>query len=183
MHAPRLVRPVDRTRLPWKNGLGVTEQVAFGPGNEDPPAWRISVAALKAGTTEFSAFPDIDRIFTVIGEHGVTFSRTSGRIAVQPWKPHHFDGQDPPRCTPSGDTTALNVMVHRSRFGASVEHADLHETALTTRRGEVTALFVRSGSAAVQGISAAAHDFLIIDGGPMVVMGDARGLVVRITPN
>lgn len=183
MHAPRLVRPADRTRVPWKNGLGVSEQIAFGPSTADPPTWRISVAPLKAGTIEFSPFPGVDRIFTVIGERGVTFSRTSGHIAVEPWEPYPFDGEDPPRCTPSGDTTALNVMVHRSQFGAAVEHADLHEAAVTTRRGEVTVLYVRSGSAAVNGISAVARDFLIVVEEPVVVTGDARALAIRITPN
>jgi len=67
-----VIRSGERRRVPWRNGAGITEEVATGPdGPSGRPLWRLSVADLGSDPSEFSAFPGRDRIFTVIGEHGV----------------------------------------------------------------------------------------------------------------
>ena len=63
----RLVRRADLTPRPWKNGGGVTREIAAHPPEAglDGFDWRLSMADV-ASDGPFSAFPGIDRTLTVI---------------------------------------------------------------------------------------------------------------------
>ena len=63
----RVLRSADHKRMPWKNGGGMTLQLAISPagaGLEDF-AWRISSAQV-AMDGAFSCFPGIDRSLAVL---------------------------------------------------------------------------------------------------------------------
>ncbi|MFF0814544.1 HutD family protein [Rhodococcus sp. NPDC003318] len=176
-----VVRAVDRRRVPWRNGAGVTEEVASGPESRDgQPLWRISVADLGAEPSAFSAFDGLHRIFTVVGAHGVTLDWDTRSESVTPWHPHPFDGAHAPRCTPAGATSALNVMVDASTAGATVQRVDLGAGPLTSRPDEVTALFVRSGTVVAASHRVAAGDCLVVTHDEIALRGNADGLVIRI---
>jgi environmental stress-induced protein Ves len=68
----RLLRAAERAAVPWKNGGGVTSEVAAFPEGAgfDGFDWRISIADVAAGGP-FSRFPGIDRVLTVIEGRGM----------------------------------------------------------------------------------------------------------------
>jgi predicted kinase len=69
-HAPssmRVMRWEQHRRMPWRNGGGVTYEVASSPADTDLADfdWRISIAEVEAGGP-FSAFPEIDRTIILV---------------------------------------------------------------------------------------------------------------------
>ncbi len=56
-----------RRAVPWKNGGGVTEEIAVYPSDAgfDDFAWRISMARVGQGGP-FSRFPGVDRTLAVL---------------------------------------------------------------------------------------------------------------------
>ncbi len=71
MSAGRILRADELQPQPWRNGLGVTREIAlFPPGADaDDFLWRISVADV-VGPAPFSRFPGIDRIIVLLDGAG-----------------------------------------------------------------------------------------------------------------
>jgi environmental stress-induced protein Ves len=60
--------------MPWKNGRGVTSEIAISPESADflklDFDWRLSSAKVAVANS-FSAFPNYDRILTIIAGEGL----------------------------------------------------------------------------------------------------------------
>ena len=66
-------RREEHRRMPWKNGLGVTEEIAIAPEGAtlaDPFLWRLSSALVQADGP-FSLFPGYDRTLVVVEGAGM----------------------------------------------------------------------------------------------------------------
>jgi environmental stress-induced protein Ves len=117
----RILRASDRIAVPWKNGGGVTTEVAvFPPGaGFDDFGWRISIAQINRGGP-FSVFPSIDRELGML-EGGVLLS-VAGRpvIDLSPTaEPVRFPGDVPTNAElVTGGATDLNVMTRRGKFAS-----------------------------------------------------------------
>lgn len=118
----RLLRASDRTPAPWKNGGGVTWELAAGPvgAGLDTFDWRISIAEVAVGGP-FSSFPGIDRILTVLSGEGMALhvagygSTTLGSES----EPFAFPGDLPCNATlAAGPIKDLNIMVRRHKWRA-----------------------------------------------------------------
>ncbi|MGO9804566.1 MAG: HutD family protein [Steroidobacteraceae bacterium] len=154
--APSLavLRAADRAAVPWKNGGGVTREVAVSPpgsplGDFD---WRVSIAEIGVAGP-FSLFPGIDRRMAVLsgrlslridGQAAVTLSNDGSAVA--------FPGEVPVFAEPLGATvTDLNVMTRRGRCSATLTRRTTGESAVLELRGATTLLIaltelkVRSG--------------------------------------
>lgn len=115
MSATRLLRAADRTARPWKNGGGVTRDVAVFPEGADDKGflWRASVATIAAAGP-FSAYPGIDRLLIPLrGELVVKLG-----AAVHRLRPGStalsFAGEDTVSAAPVGDACSiLNIMTRR----------------------------------------------------------------------
>jgi environmental stress-induced protein Ves len=116
-----ILRAADRVAVPWKNGGGLTREVAAYPpqsalGNFD---WRVSLAEVRRGGP-FSSFPGIDRHLAVIS--GWLELSISGREALSlssDTAPLSFPGEVPVYAEPRPEpVTDLNVMTRRGRFTA-----------------------------------------------------------------
>jgi len=107
--AVRILRAADRTAAPWKNGGGVTREVASWP--ED------------AGLGPFSAFPGIDRVITVVDGGGMELTVDGVTHPVpERLRPFAFSGDAETHCRlPHGAITDLNVMTRRGRVSGGVE--------------------------------------------------------------
>src|SRR5437879_4093597 len=99
-----LLRAADRTRSPWKNGGGVTSEIAVHPPGAglDDFGWRISAAVVAAGGP-FSRFEGIDRALLVIGGRGLKL-----QIAERP--PATLTRKSPPLTFP-GDIAVQADLV------------------------------------------------------------------------
>jgi uncharacterized protein len=99
---------------PWRNGGGATQELLAWPATDN---WqvRISVARIEQNGP-FSAYPGIERWFTVVHGEGVTL-RFADTAIVQhaDTQPVRFKGEASPECELlNGATQDLNLMVRRA---------------------------------------------------------------------
>jgi environmental stress-induced protein Ves len=96
---------------PWRNGGGVTQELLAWP---TPEAWqlRISVARIERGGP-FSAYPGVERWFTVLQGEGVVLRFASRRAMLTAGsEPLRFEGSAAPGCDLlDGPTQDLNLML------------------------------------------------------------------------
>jgi len=124
----QILRARDRPAVAWKNGGGVTREIAAWPWGADLEAfdWRVSMATVDTGGP-FSNFPGVDRILTVL--EGELTLRVDGRAPVTlsgAAAPIAFAGDiDVAAETPPRPVTDLNVMTRRGRVTARVERVSL----------------------------------------------------------
>jgi len=125
-----LVRLHDVAPVPWRNGGGVTRELACAPGDEW--RWRISVAEV-ARDGPFSRFDGVQRWFAVLQGAGVCLNIDGhGHRAGTLDAPLHFDGAADTDCRlVDGFTLNFNLMV-RAASAASARVERLRTHALRT---------------------------------------------------
>jgi environmental stress-induced protein Ves len=127
---PRLIRKVDLVPVPWRNGQGVTRDLAAVHGADGALRWQVSIADLDRDTG-FSDYSGYDRVFTPIaGTIALAFE--DGLFENCPLLvPVPFAGERQTRCRVDAPGRAFNVLVDR-RY----------------HRGEATILRLQPGDAA-----------------------------------
>ena len=149
----------------WKNGAGLTREIALGPAGSglDDFGWRLSVAELERDAP-FSAFPGIDRCIVVIGGAGMALHDAAGAPVrtLAPLQPWAFEGERAlhARLT-HGACRDFNVMTRRGAWRAELRV--LREPA-PLARGDVTALLVVQGRWRLGGERCEALQGLLLDG-------------------
>ncbi len=119
-------RRADLLAQPWKNGGGVTREiVSWPPGSTVADFdWRVSIAHI-ASSGPFSAFPEVDRVITLLEGAGVALKAVDGSVdhrLDQPLRPFAFKGEVPLQAALLGlDCHDFNVMTRRSACSASVQ--------------------------------------------------------------
>lgn len=110
--------------MPWKNGLGVTSEIAIQPKGADYTQmefdWRISSAQV-AKANSFSCFPNYDRILTVVSGQGLRLNAAilkSGDI-------YRFAGEEPIDCQLIDDAVVdVGIIYKRGQFAVNMS---IHE--------------------------------------------------------
>jgi environmental stress-induced protein Ves len=118
----KIIRASDLTSRPWKNGGGVTCEIAI-----DPPGaslqdfrWRISRARIEADGP-FSLFPNCERWITCVEGSGFALHFDDGvKLAVPPFLPVRFSGDRRVACRVAGPCTDINVIARRDLVSAEV---------------------------------------------------------------
>lgn len=134
-----VLRAARRTAVPWKNGGGITREVAVSPegsamGDFD---WRVSIAEIGVAGA-FSLFAGVDRCMAVLqgrlalfidGQPALTLSRESSAVS--------FPGDVPVFAEPlDAPVTDLNVMTRRGRCSATLARGtELESSVLEPRLG------------------------------------------------
>ncbi|MET8225895.1 HutD/Ves family protein [Streptomyces sp. NPDC004082] len=112
----RLLPASARTPVPWRDGGGVTREIAAWPPGADMTGfvWRVSLADVGADGP-FSAFPGVDRTLTVVEGAGMDLTVGGERRLVDArLVPQHFRGDVPTHCRLiDGPVVNLNVMWRR----------------------------------------------------------------------
>jgi uncharacterized protein len=120
----RKIPAEELTVVPWKNGGGVTTEIAAGPprGDDQDWSWRVSIADVGA-TGPFSEFPGIDRTIAVIAGNGMDLRYDDGRILpLELNNPVDFDGGAAVTGILRDDAIRdFNVMVDRRYYSAALE--------------------------------------------------------------
>lgn len=127
-----IIRYAELKAHPWRNGGGVTREVARHPRTPSvqtalQPAlqktaqdnswdWRVSIAEVsKAGP--FSAFAGMDRVLTVIDGELLLLSVDGAEHPLEKYRPFRFSGDAAAAgALPTGDIRDLNVITRNGAF-------------------------------------------------------------------
>ncbi|MGH6874155.1 MAG: HutD/Ves family protein [Aestuariivirgaceae bacterium] len=121
----RRLSPADYRRTPWKNGGGITTELAVGPENATLSDfhWRVSIAEVAADGP-FSLFPGSDRTIMLIEGGGMILNAGDhGSIALlEPLQAQSFSGDWPVfgRLV-SGRVRDFNLIVRRDALHGSLK--------------------------------------------------------------
>ncbi|MBA8877481.1 HutD/Ves family protein [Phyllobacterium myrsinacearum] len=135
----RILRSAEHRQMPWKNGKGVTTEIAVFPegASVDGFDWRISMAKVPE-SGPFSAFPDIDRVLAVLeGEMVLSVDGQPREMLTSSSPAIAFPGDAPTSAVVLHEVTDLNVMIRRGKFTARVRR--LVETSI---KGDAAQTFV-----------------------------------------
>lgn len=105
-------------RTLWKNGGGITSQLAISPLNAslDNFDWRISVAEIQFDS-DFSKFSGCDRALVVWNGNGIVL----GGVSILPLVPTLFSGENDSHATLiDGAVSDLGVIWKRGEFRAEM---------------------------------------------------------------
>lgn len=116
----RVIRWGEARAMPWKNGGGVTHEIAVSPPDAslEDFVWRVSMAEVAADGP-FSSFAGIDRTLALMSGAGIELDFADGHTArVDPLQaPCSFDGAM--GCFGrliDGPILDLNIMTRRDRM-------------------------------------------------------------------
>jgi environmental stress-induced protein Ves len=134
----RLLRASEHKAMPWKNGLGVTHEVALEPSTVDGAQflWRVSLATIK-GSGPFSVFPGIDRSIVALKGNTVrlVIDGHEGAELEALGTPFPFPGEATiDAINEGGETTDLNIMTLRNHATHVMERVNLAD--VNTVRGK-----------------------------------------------
>jgi environmental stress-induced protein Ves len=139
--------------MAWKNGLGVTREVAIDPPetamSEAAFRWRLSIADV-AQSGPFSTFPGVDRTIMVIKGNGMVLSvagRPPQRID-RCFAPYEFPGDAATECELiDGPIQDFNLMVNRALLSARTEVRKLSQGEDIPLIGGFCILYLLAGDA------------------------------------
>ncbi|WP_405532809.1 HutD family protein [Streptomyces avidinii] len=185
----RILRAADRTATVWKNGGGVTREIAAWPegAGMDDFGWRVSLAEVAADGP-FSAFPGIGRTLTLA--EGAGMDLTVGgvrRLVAERYAPQDFPGDEPTDCRLlSGPVVNFNVMYRRGAVEARTAVVR-GRSALAVGPGETLLVVALEGPAALERpddlVELLPYDAALVTG-PLdcPVRTDGRAAVVLLGP-
>ena len=179
----RILRARDRAPMPWKNGGGITREVAIWPPTAalDAFDWRISIADVAQGGP-FSTFPGVDRVLTVIRGCGLELS-VQGLAAVElddEAAPFAFRGDA--ACAAilrQGPIRDLNLMVRR---GAYVGRARRLEGPASIECTAQTTVVLALTATEVGGERLEPEDAILLEQGARLSAGPGHLILAEIDP-
>ena len=126
----------------WRNGLGVSWDIASDGGAAGDFGWRLAIARID-GDVPFSDYPAVDRVFTLIDGDGLSLDVAGlGRLEVaERFAPVRFPGDAATLCRLKGGAClALNLFVARRAWRADVAAGPL-EAAVDLGAAPVSLVF------------------------------------------
>ncbi|MCO4236776.1 HutD/Ves family protein [Pseudarthrobacter raffinosi] len=115
-----IIRFAELRSEPWRNGGGVTRELASHPkaasAQDGAWDWRVSIADVsKAG--DFSAFPGMERVLTVIDGELLLLTVDGAEHPLEKYRPFRFSGEAAAHgALPTGDIRDLNVITRTGSF-------------------------------------------------------------------
>ncbi|WP_206952793.1 HutD/Ves family protein [Trinickia acidisoli] len=202
---PRIVRASALKAAPWKNGGGVTREIAAYPvgASLETFVWRVSVADVEQAGP-FSRFLGIDRTLVLLAGVGMDLIEAAGAVHAlrEPLSIARFDGEAALEARLVGGATRdFNLMVRRDRASAVLEvwrgagrHTlDADAALVFCARGSLDLRFASTAQSLgrVVGVASAPHgpatlsamDTLVLDAPRQLacdVTGDGAALAVLI---
>ncbi|HEY2480564.1 MAG TPA: HutD family protein [Caulobacteraceae bacterium] len=174
----QILRARDRPERPWKNGGGVTRQIAVYPEDADVSGfdWRVSLATV-AVAGPFSAFAGVDRLMLVLEGRLELEMLGADLMTLEAGGPaFEFPGDAPVAAlAPASPVADVNVMVRRGRFTASLERRTVAETAAVISQ-DVSLILGPSGGVEV----AYGAEWARLDPEDAARLDHARGALVRL---
>jgi uncharacterized protein len=171
--------PFDQLKaVPWKNGLGITRELAVEPpgATMETFAWRVSIADVDTASP-FSTFPGIDRTIVLLEGAGFTMVLDGKRehALTTPLVPFAFPGEASVDVRLAGGATRdFNLMVRRGAASARLEV--LHGPGVFE---DVKLAYVAVGSGTADGQPVTAGD-PVFDANSLELTVDTKALVLYL---
>ena len=170
--------------MPWKNGQGITHEIAREPAAGESLLWRLSIAEVAADG-DFSLFPGIDRTLSLIEGAGMAldFDEAPAKRIERTFQPFDFSGDWHCRCRLiDGPIRDFNLMVDRSRAKADTRVLGPGQASIEADIPDGRLLiYCGVGQVSAGGFSAEAGDTLSLGSGRHRVEGNqATALVMRL---
>jgi environmental stress-induced protein Ves len=160
--------------MAWKNGQGVTREIAREPGAGESFLWRLSIAEVSADGA-FSLFPGCDRTITLIQGAGMEldFEEAPAKRIDRRFAPFDFAGDWHCRCRLiQGSIRDFNLMVDRSAVRAETRALRLSEAAIEAEAADGRVLvYCGEGRISAGGFTAEAGDTLNLGPGRHAIAG------------
>lgn len=154
--AMKLIRIDDIAPAPWKNGGGLTREIALC-ADDGGMIWRLSFADVeRAGP--FSRFPGLTRVLTVIEGAGLDLRHEGGVIEARPGVPVRFGGEIAIQCDlVRGPVRDFNLI-----FDPRRAHLDVVRLEAGAHEAQGLGLLPLSGACEVEGFGAVAPGFFLL---------------------
>jgi environmental stress-induced protein Ves len=179
-----ILRRCDLVDIPWKNGGGITRNIAKGTLS-DKTVWTISRADV-AQNGLFSDFIGMLRVLTVVSGGPMILETPAGPLNAELWKPVHFDGGWKIRSRLiNGPLTDLNVMFDPQICdGAALIHKGPAKQQITCPKHGIVAVHILSGSPAINGVTFDTGDSAVFENTDAVIAlaKDDTLLEIRVSP-
>lgn len=127
MRDVRLLSRDDVRRVPWRNGRGVTEELALAPEGASFEHgdfhWRVSRAAVDANGP-FSSFEGFERVLVLLDGDGLLLDHgtRAPRVRLRTGEPYRFSGAWPTSAELVGGAVRdFNVVFRPEHASAEVE--------------------------------------------------------------
>jgi environmental stress-induced protein Ves len=130
----QIIRFADLKPQPWRNGGGVTRELASHRGGASAGAtssddgawdWRVSIADVTS-TGEYSAFPGMERVLTVVEGELLLLAVDGTEHPLEKYRPFRFHGgAASSSALPTGDVRNLNVIAREGTFKAYTSIVEL----------------------------------------------------------
>ena len=137
------------TCMPWRNGAGITREIARAPVQGEGFAWRLSLASLRA-SGPFSSYAGYQRCVALVDGRGFRLNVAGAEAKTLSVRGEHtlFSGAAEASCELlDGPCTDLSLMVHDPGTIDSVVRLDLSaEHRMCAPLGKLQALFVLNGA-------------------------------------
>ena len=156
----KIVRHSELREGRWRNGMGVSWDIASDPPGTEEFGWRFAIARIDADVP-FSLYPQVDRVFTLIEGRGLSLDFAGGRtLAVEKlFVPHPYACDVATFCRlTDGPCRALNLFLRRGAWHAAVDV--LSSGAEIVHDGPIL-LFALQGAADVDGAALGEGDAVI----------------------
>jgi environmental stress-induced protein Ves len=169
--------------MPWKNGQGITREIAREPATGEDFLWRLSIAEVAA-SGDFSLFPGYARTITLIEGAGMrlVFEEAPEKRIERRFEPFDFSGDWFCHCKLiSGPVRDFNLMVDRKRAWGKTEAVRLSGPPLE-QSVEAGWLFVycAEGALSAGGFAAEAGDTIRLGPGSHEIEGDGLALFISV---
>ena len=169
----RIIRKSEFIEGRWRNGMGMSWDIASDPAGTEDFGWRFAIARIDADVP-FSDYPNVDRIFTLIEGNGLDLD-FEGRPALavhRRFVPHPYPCDVPTFCRlRDGACRALNLFTRRGRWRAA---ADVMSSRAEIAHPGLILLFALKGAADVDGHALAEGDAAIAADG---ITADTEGFL------
>jgi uncharacterized protein len=164
---------------PWKNGGGVTREIARSPG-DGAPEWRVSLATIDRDGP-FSDFSGYDRTIVPVGGAGFELRFGDGTRAVldRRCEPFRFAGERKVECRLLARRSSdLNAMTLRSRWEHEVGAHALSSRPIELAVPASTLLFAAGGAT----VTCGGETYALRDGDTLACDRDAAFAVAAASP-
>lgn len=171
----QIIRPDQFVTARWKNGGGVTHEIARDEA--EPWAWRLSIAEV-ATDGPFSLFAGLSRILTVIDGAGVALRAGDWAATARYLQPLAFSGDLAVDSTlVAGPIRDLNVIYDAARVAASVA---VQRGPGTVEASGLTGVLCLGGGVQSGGRPLAPMQFALGRAGRIELAADGMAVVVRL---